>query len=212
MDRLIGRRSSLYTRTVLIFSATLGIPCEFEPVRDLGTTDPRRYGGNPALKLPVLHGRNGELFGALNICRALADRADEEASPERGPRIIWPEELRHDLCRNAQELVADGMTAQVQLVMSTLVGNVAPHEHFVIKTRSGLEGSLHWLDANLGEVLQVIPEPRVLSWFEVSLFCLVEHLTFRLTVPMHDYTALVRFARAYAERPAIRGTSYQFDP
>ena len=92
MDRIIGRRSSLFTRPVLMFAETLAIPYEFAPVHDLTSQDSSAYGSNPALKLPVLHGDNGELFGALNICRAFADRADEEAAPDPGPRIVWPED------------------------------------------------------------------------------------------------------------------------
>lgn len=211
MDRIIGRRSSLFTRTVLVFAETLAIPYEFQPVQNLTATDADNYGSNPALKLPVLHGYNGPLYGALNICRAFADRADEDAWPNPGPRIVWPEELRHDLCRNAQELVMHCMAAQVQLVMSTVIGKVASNEGFVVKTRNGLEGSLRWLDANLREALQVLPEPRVLSWFEVTLFCLVEHLAFRPSVPTSDYVALLQFAGEYGERNAARRTQYRFD-
>jgi hypothetical protein len=65
---IIGRSSSHFTR---IFAAELRIDCAFQVVRDLMSSDPGDYGGNPALRIPVLQTPQGTWFGALNVCREL---------------------------------------------------------------------------------------------------------------------------------------------
>src|SRR5262245_22862786 len=106
--QLVGRRSSVFTRMPLIFAAELGVPLEVEPVPDMRVLETEAYGGNPALKLPILRVEGTVLFGALNICRALAERCN---SPKL---IVWPEQATDMLSRNAQELVWHAMGAQVQ--------------------------------------------------------------------------------------------------
>lgn len=204
--QIVGRSSSLFTRLPLIFAEQLAVPYELVPIYDMTALGPEVYAGNPALKLPILRLQGTVLFGALNICRALDERA------ERPTRIIWPEELRSALARNAQELVWHAMAAQVQLVMGTVVGKLPADNIYFTKARDGLEGSLRWLDANMTDVMSELPAPRGLSVFEASLFCLVDHLMFRKTLGVEAYPALVRFTHAFAERPSAQKTAYRFDP
>jgi Glutathione S-transferase, N-terminal domain len=211
MLQLVGRRSSLFTRVALVFAEQLAVPCEFVPVLDMTLLSAETYAGNPALKLPVLRMGSDVLFGAQNICREFADRAEERATPAKPARIVWPEELRLDVSRNSQELVWHAMAAQVQLVMGTIVGDLPADDVHFLKTRAGLEGSLRWLDEQVEDALRVLPEPRDLSLFEVTLFCLVEHLEFRPTVAMQTYGSLLDFARQFARRPAAQRTAYAFD-
>jgi glutathione S-transferase len=203
--QIVGRSSSLFTRLPLIFADELGVTCELVPIYDMSALGPEAYAGNPALKLPILRANGSVLFGALNICRALAEHAS------RPVRIVWPEDLRDDLSRNAQELVWHGMAAQVQLTMGTLIGKLPAENVFFAKTRAGLEGALQWLDANSANAASALPTPRDLSVFEVSLFCLIEHLPFRGTVAIERYPSLVRFAQEFAQRPSAQRTSYRFD-
>jgi glutathione S-transferase len=205
--QIVGRSSSLFTRVPRMFAHELGIAVELVVVPDMTVVDPSAYAGNPALKLPTLRRADGGLvFGAENICRALADSAGASA------RIVWPEQLREDVSRNAQELVWHAMAAQVQLVFGTVVGQLPAENVYFAKGRAGLEGALRWLDQNVEAALAALPSPRDLSLFEVTLYCLVEHLAFRATLPVEPYPALIRFARAYAERPSAQQTGYRFDP
>ena len=55
------------------------------------------------------------------------------------------------------------------------------------------------------------PPAHDLSFFEVGLFCLVEHLPFRGTLPLDPYPNLVRFSRGFAERDSAKRTAYKFD-
>jgi glutathione S-transferase len=203
--RIIGRGSSLFTRVPLIFAHELAVPFELVPIYDMTDIDPAVYAGNPALKLPTLRRAGSLVFGAENICRALADLADARL------RIVWPEQLREDVSRNAQELVWHGMAAQVQLVFGTLVGKLPADNIYFAKGRTGFEGGLRWLDENLAGALRALPSPRDLSLFEVTLFCLVEHLMFRGTLPVAPYPSLVRFTREFAARPSAQRTAYRFD-
>jgi glutathione S-transferase len=204
--QIVGRSSSLFTRLPLIFAEELAVRYELVPIHDMTALGPEVYAGNPALKLPILRMEGKVLFGALNICRAIDERA------ERPARIIWPEELRSTLARNAQELVWHAMAAQVQLVMGTVVGKLPADNIYFTKARDGLEGSLQWLDAHVTDVMSELSSPRGLSVFEASLFCLVDHLVFRKTLGVEAYPALVRFTQAFAQRNSAKRTAYRFDP
>jgi len=208
--QLVGRRSSVFTRVPLVFAEQLGVTYEFQPIKDMTETAPAAYAGNPALKLPILRLDGGVVFGAQNICRAITERAIA-AGNTAAAAVVWPEALRDPLSRNAQELVWHCMTAQVQLVMGTVLGKLPSDNMFFVKARFGLEASLAWLDANLAPALQRLPAARGLSLFEVSLFCLVEHLAFRPTVPMTAYGELTAFSAHYGQCEAARRTAYRFD-
>lgn len=203
--QIVGRSSSLFTRLPLIFAEELAVPYELVPIYDMTALGPEVYAGNPALKLPILRMQDSVLFGALNICRAIDERA------ERPARVVWPEEQRSTLSRNAQELVWHAMAAQVQLVMGVQVGKLPADNVYFTKTRAGLEGSLQWLDAHVTNVIAELLTPRGLSVFEASLFCLIDHLVFRKTLSIESYPALVRFTQGFAERPSAQKTVYRFD-
>lgn len=203
--KIVGRSSSLFTRLPLIFAEELAVPYELVPIHDMTALGPEVYAGNPALKLPILRVGGEALFGALNICRAVDERA------ERPARVVWPEELRSVLSRNAQELVWHAMATQVQIVMGTVVGKLPADNVYFTKARAGLEGSLRWLDAHVTDVMSELPAPRGISVLEASLFCLIDHLVFRKTLDVGPYPALVRFAQAFAARPSAKRTVYRFD-
>lgn len=203
--QIVGRSSSHFTRLTLIFAHELGVSFELVPVHDMTETDPAIYAGNPALKLPILRRGGSPVFGAENICRALAELAD----PPR--RVVWPEQLGSDLARNAHELVRHAMAAQVQLIFGTVVAQLPADNLYFVKAREGFAGALAWLDEHLARVLESLPASRELSLFEASLYCLVDHLTFRATLPLQPYPALVRFAQEFAARPSAQRTPYRFD-
>jgi glutathione S-transferase len=203
--QIVGRRSSLFTRLPLIFAEELGVAYDLVPIYDMTELGPEVYAGNPALKLPILRNGSSVLFGALNICRAIAERSN------RPTRIVWPEQLTDDISRNAQELVWHCMAAQVQLVLGTLIGKLPADNIYFEKARTGFLGSLDWLDLNLCQALHALPRERSLSVFEASLFCLIDHLAFRPTVPVKTDSALSHFVHEFSTRPSARRTAYKFD-
>ncbi len=203
--QIFGRSSSHYTRVTRIFAHELGVAYEFVPLHDITSDDPRVFHGNPALKLPILQRDGSPLFGTENICRALADMAPAKL------RVVWPEELKGDTPRNAHELVWHCMAAQVQLIFGTVINKLPADNVYFTKCRSGLLGALGWLDENLARTLAAMAASRDLSLFEVTLFCLVEHVGFRKTVPVEPYPGLLRFARDFGARSSARLTEYSFD-
>lgn len=206
--RLTGRSSSHFTRVARIVAHELGVPVALDVVHDLASLDPARYGGHPGLKIPTLHVGGTPLFGTDNICRRLAElagRADD-------PRIVLSHHVTADLARSAQELVWHAMAAQVQLVVGRMLGAPAEESLLLAKASAGLDGTLAWLDAHLAAVLAALPAPRELSVLEVTLFCLVDHLGFRATVPVDGHAQLRRFADAFGARTSARQTRYRFDP
>ncbi|MFC5579893.1 glutathione S-transferase family protein [Rhodanobacter terrae] len=201
---IVGRSSSHFTRLVRVFAEELGVACEFAPVYDLSSLNPSDYAGNPALKLPVLKLGDVRVFGAENICRTLA-----ESAPERR-RVVWPEDLRDLPARNAQELVWHAMQAQVQLAFGTQVAKLPADSIYFAKSAAGMRNALEWLDERLPPIIDAMP-PRDISLLEASLFCLIEHLAFRATVPLLPYGHLTALARAFGERASAQRTPYMFD-
>jgi glutathione S-transferase len=201
--QIVGRTGSIFTRLPLIFAEELGIAYELVLIKDLAEMDPGVYAGNPALRMPVLRDGDSVLFGAQNICRALAERA---ATPVL---IVWPEDLRDVLSRNAQELVWHCMAAQVQILMGTHVGELPAENIFFAKARTGLEGSLGWLDEHLADVLTSFPRQRSLSLFEVALYCLIDHLEFGPTVSVRSHASLLAFARQFGTRLSAQRTAFR---
>jgi glutathione S-transferase len=201
---IIGRSSSHFTRVARIFALELGVDARLVPVHDLTALDADSYAGNPALKLPSLKRDGSLLFGTQNICRALAELGVESR------RVIWPEDLRDDLSRNAQELVWHGMAAQVQIVTGMLLAGLPADNGYFVKGRQGFAGALRFLNENLQGALKALPA-RDLSLFEVTLFCLVDHIRFRETVSLDPYPALRSFSEAFAQRPSASSTPYGFD-
>jgi glutathione S-transferase len=202
---IIGRSSSHFTRMTRIFAEELRVPYRLVPVPDMTVLSDEAYGGNPAMKLPVLRMNGSTLFGAQNICRAIAGRSDQPA------RIIWPEDLHDSLSCNAQELVWHGMAVQVQLAFGTLICKLPADNVYFVKAREGFNGTLVWLDTHLADVRGHLPPARDLSLFEVALFCLVDHLAFRPTVSIAPYPTLVSFAEEFGKRSSARSTAYRFD-
>lgn len=206
--RLTGRSSSHFTRVAAIFAHELGIPFELRVVHDLMDHDPAAYGGHPALKVPVLRVGDSDTFGTENICRKLVEVAGRASDP----RVVLAEHLKSDLARSAQELVWHCMAAQVQLRVGIHLAGLPADHAFFAKARVGMTGSLAWLEQRLGAVLDLLPKDRAISLFEVTLFCLIEHLTFRPTVSLEPLPALRAFAGSFAARDSARQTVFRFDP
>jgi glutathione S-transferase len=202
--RILGRSSSHFTRVTRIFAAELGVTYELQPIYDMSSLDPATFGGHPAMKLPSMQIDGRTIFGMQNICRALARIAPRSAT------IIWPETIDDDRLANAQELVLHSMATQVQIVLGTVVAKLPASTAFFSKLQAGFEGCLAWLDRELPSILQALP-PRDLSLFEVTLYCLIDHLKLRPTVPLEPYAQLGRFREDYGMRESVQQTPYFFD-
>ncbi len=200
---LFGRSSSSFTRVARIYAAELDVPYAFRIVPDLMSLDPADYGGNPALRLPVLQAGEDTWFGASSIARVLERRAPREGL------LVWPEDLDRPLLANAQELTLGAMSTEVSLIMAQLAGAGASRN--IEKLRLGLENTLAWLEDNIEPVLAALPLERHLSLLEVTAFCLVTHVEFRGVVPTAPYPKLVAFGERFGERASAQQTTYRFD-
>jgi glutathione S-transferase len=200
---LFGRSSSSFTRIARIYAAELGVPYEFRIVPDLMSLDAADYGGNPALRLPVLQTAEGTWFGASSICRALSRRAPS------GRLLVWPENLERPLSANVQELTLVALSTEVSVIMAQLAGADAGGN--IDKLRRSLESTLSWLDEQIDPVLAALPSERQLSFLEVTAFCLVTHLSFRGILAITPYPKLVAFSERFGERASAQETPYRFD-
>jgi len=206
--RLTGRSSSHFTRVARIFAHELDVPLTFVIVHELMALEPGAFDGNPALKLPTLAIGDSLLFGTENICRKLVELAGRSGDP----RVVLAEHVTADLSRSAQELVWHAMAAQVQLRVGVDMSKLPADSLFFLKIRTGMTGALVWLEEHLGAVVRLLPEARDLSLFEVTLFCLLEHIAFCPTVPLDGLPRLRQFASAFGQRPSARRTRFHFDP
>ena len=198
---LLGRSSSHFTRVARIFALELGVPHDFRPVLDLTTLDPGAYAQNPALKIPVWVDEQGPLFGAENICHALRRRSGQTAAS-----VILRGEQPERVVANAEELTLHVMSCGVSLLMAKAGGSAAPP-----KVTPSMHNSLRYLDETLTSTLAVLPSTRLLSFFEVALFCLVTHLKFRDIMDATGFRQLQDFCVGFAERDSAKATPYRFD-
>lgn len=201
---LVGRSSSHFTRIARIFAAELRTDYTFQVVRDLMSSDPADYGGNPALRIPVLRTSRGVWFGALNASRELWRQSGSRT------RVVWPEDLDTAVLANAQEFVLQAMATEVSLVMGKMGGAAEDNAHQA-KMRKSLLNMLAWLEENVSTVLATLPPQRDLSFLEVSLYCLVKHLEFRSVLPTDSYVKLNEFCQRFATRPSVSETAFRFD-
>ena len=201
--RLFGRQSSHYTRLVRMLVAELGAELPMQPVHGLMSLDPAVFGGHPGLRLPVLEIDGDSIYGSLNICRVIAHRLG------RAGDVAWPEDSLDALWLDAHELVANAMGMHLELVMHEVVDK-RPPDITSTKRHAGLVGSLQWLDQRLPAIRAALP-PAQVSIFELSLFCLLEHLSFRNPIPLPPLPALHAFVDEFGARESARATSYRFD-
>lgn len=201
---LHGRSSSHFTRIPRIFAAELEVDLEFHPIRDLMSADAEDYGGHPALKMPTLHTDAGILFGSLPICRELAQCSELSLD------IVWPEDLRRPVASNAQELVLTAMSNEIGLVMGKATGVPADNAH-QMKLRASLIGAMDWLELNFVRAIDTLPPERDLSFLEISLFCLLEHLEFREVLSLDAHPTLRMFAQRFALKRSAKATGFKFD-
>ena len=202
---IFGRSSSHFTRVTRVFAEELQVPYKLEVVRDLLSTNPSDYGDNPALKVPVLKTGDATWFGALNICRELSHQS------RSGARVVWPEDLATPLLANAQELIVHAMSAEVGLIMHKAAGGDA-RSNDQRKLVRGLLQALSWLDHHVEDAINDLAPERDLSYLEVTLYCLLEHLEFREVAKTNDYPSLRSFATAFGQRESAKKTTYRFDP
>jgi glutathione S-transferase len=198
---IVGRQSSHYTRTVRMLAHELGVAYTLAPIHDLLSEDPAVFAGNPALKLPALRDGDVVVWGSQNAARWLARTA--------GASVVWPEAATTPLAMNAHELLAHAMAAQVEVVFHEIVSQ-RPPDVASRKRRASLENSLAWLDANVVAVRAQLPSG--VRWFELGLFCLLEHLPFRNPIDLSARPHLRAFVAEFAPRPAALATPYRFDP
>lgn len=200
---IIGRQSSHYTRMTRIFAEALGVDYRLVPIFDLMSEATETYGGNPALKLPVLKLDGQAIYGSVNICRALAQTASNQR------RVVWPWDVDTPLLMNAHEILAHSMAMEVEVVVHEVVEQRLP-DTASRKRRQSLINCLTWLNSHLDGVLQELPA-RDLSLFETGLYCLVSHLPFRNPMDLSGMPNLLAFETDFSTRPAAQATPYRFD-
>jgi len=202
LPRIVGRSSSHFTRVVRMFAEECAVRYDFQVVPSLLSEDAAVYGGNPGLRVPSLVTARGPIFGSLASCRALAPLAS------RPLRMVWPESTALGVAANALELSLQAMSTEVTLIMTSATGAAAAP--YATKLRTALAGMLGWLEGSVLDALEALPE-RDLSYLELSLFCLVEHLEFREVMLLDRHDQLRRFRDQFAERPSAAATRFRFD-
>ena len=102
--------------------------------------------------------------------------------------------------------VLQAMTTEVSLIMANLSGSTTAAPS---KLQSSLHAMMSWLDEHAADALAL--PPHDLSFLEVSLFCLLEHLEFRQMLDISGYVQLMTFRQRYARRAACVATAFKYD-
>jgi glutathione S-transferase len=202
---IVGRSSSHFTRVPRVIAHALAVPYTLEVVRDLSSTDPRDYAGNPSIKIPSLRVDGEVIFGAEPSARRIAAMSGAAAS------VAWPEDMTHVTARNAHEVVWTAMSTQVQLAIATHFHPIPRTHPLLSRLETSLGGALAWLELHAEDVSASLPPERTTSLFEVALVCLVEHLSFRPTLSSAATPRLAALASALGERAPFASTRYRLD-
>jgi hypothetical protein len=122
--------------------------------------------------------------------------------------VVMRGDVRERVVANVEELTLHVMSTEVSLVMAKMVGDprLAPP-----KAAPSIERSLQYLDDHVEAALGALPPERALSFVEVALFCLLEHLPFREVMDVAPWRRLGAFTARYGDRESARATSYRFD-
>lgn len=199
---LVGRSSSNFTRITRIFAHELGIPLKFVPLYDITSMRVEEYGGNPALKVPVLVDAAGPVFGSENVCRELVRRAGAES------RVVMRGASPDRVVTNMEELTLCTLSAEVPIVMAKLAGNTDAVSPKIVRS---MANSLAYLDENVSALAEKLPDGRQFSFIEVALYCLMTHLVFREVADVTPYPKLRAFADAFGKRESAKATTYSVD-
>jgi glutathione S-transferase len=185
-----------------MFAEECGVHYDFQVVSSLLAVESDDYGGNPGLRLPNLVTSDGAAFGSLPGCRLIASMRPEPV------QMVWPEQTPPLLASNAMELTVQAMSTEVSLIMVSATGGDS--SRYAEKLRAALVGMIAWLDQNISDALIQLPACD-LSYLELSLFCLVDHLEFRDVMSIEPYRHLRAFRDRFAERPSATATPFTFD-
>jgi glutathione S-transferase len=199
---LVGRSSSHFTRVARIFALELAVPHAFRAVLDMTTLEAGNYADNPALKIPVLIDEQGQLYGTENICRELTRRSGLR------DRVVLRGDVTTRVVANAEELLLHAMNSSVALITTTQDGAKRTPPP---KVRASLENALAFLNTHAAEARAALPATRLISFFEVALYCQVRHLAFRDLMDASGYAHLQSYCRDFEQRPSAQATSYRFD-
>ncbi len=198
---IVGRSSSHFTRLTRIFAAELGVPYSFRVVKDLLDRELATYGGNPALRIPVLMLDGQNYFGSLNICRRFS-----EMSPHVS--IEWPEDLAQVEDRNACEVVLQAMSTGVSQIMASR-GGVERTSPYCVKLQESLDGSLRWLESYVGR--RSADSRFDVRYLDMALLCLVSHLVFKDSIDLTKLPEIRAFVGSASSRQSVKETAYCYD-
>lgn len=185
-----------------MFALELDVAHAFRPVPDLTSLDIAAYAGNPALKIPILVDERGPLFGTENICRDLVRRSGAAG------HVVLRGDVPDRIVANVEELTLHAMAAEVSLIMSKASDPDRPPPPKLVPS---LTQCLDYLDQHVDAALAALPATRRVSFLEVALFCLVEHLPFRQVLDVSPWQRLAAFRERFAERASARATPFRFD-
>ncbi|HMR74839.1 MAG TPA: glutathione S-transferase family protein [Polyangiaceae bacterium] len=191
--QLFGTPRSHYTRVVRVLSLELSLDIEFRDTGNPGEAQP--FGGNPLMKVPVLHDGDVVVWESDHICRYLVERAGSD--PLGVARSDWA-------WRNAVAVAQGVMASEVTLVLAARSG-LATEGAFFDKARATLRRGLAWFDERAADL-------QALDYRTVYMVAMWDHLILYNSVKISDTPQLAELAAALNAqhksladtRPALR--------
>lgn len=195
--RLYATPLSHFARKVRILLHELDVPFELHFVEDLLSSDPKDFGGNPILRIPTLVDGDAWVVESDQIARHCAERFDPTDR-----HAVLSLSLRQ---RNALSMINAAMAAEVEILLSQRSGieEIESLKYFRRHYRV-IEHCLAWLE----EAGPSLWTQQGLSYLDIALVCMWEHLEHYETIPNLDAFAwLTQQVDQWKGRPSFLETA-----
>lgn len=194
--KLYATPLSHFARKIRILLAELDVPHEIVYVKNLLSTDPADFGGNPILKIPTLVDEEQWVVESDLIARYLVERHD----PEDRLRVHSMNANQ----RNVLSMINAAMAAEVELILSARSGIEGVESiPFFQRYAEAIELCLDWLEKE-GKAHWT----EELGYLDIALACMWDHLVHYERIPEgKPYDWLKARVAQFAARPAFESTA-----
>ena len=163
---------SHFSRKVRVLLDLYALPYEAIDVGNVAGAEPGAFKDNPLMKVPVLVDGEAWILDSDHIARYLVRKADPS------DRYGVCTEALFDL--NARAVMNGVMSEEVKLILARRTGVPVEAYAFFAKAVRSIEHGLRWPEAHAARF-----EADGLTYREIHLVCLWEHLAHYKIVPLH---------------------------
>ncbi|NQU49748.1 MAG: glutathione S-transferase family protein [Planctomycetes bacterium] len=185
---------SHFARKIRILLGELGVPFELVFVKDLLSSHPADFGGNPILRIPTLVDGEHWIVESDQIARHVVEKFDAEDH-------LHCLDMTVDQ-RNALSMINATMGAEVEILLSARSGiaDIQSYSYFQ-RHYEVIQHCLIWLEKN-GK--RIWPKNEF-SYLDIALICMWDHINYYQTIDnLGDFSLLKQRADMFSSRPSVQ--------